>query len=136
MTEMIQNHKFSKNLMTFFTVSTLMFLVLMYFCSIVSENYQGFFYTLIQITFIVMIFSGTGGIWKSYVSYKEKEADVLSKLKDNKAVRVVKKGYNLFQVSEIRKEIPFELGTFKIDLNSIPSTQIEIDYNKKIIFYK
>lgn len=83
-----------------------------------------------------MIFSGAGGVWKSYVSYKEKEDDVLLKLKENKKLVVVKSGYNLFKVTEIKKELPFDLGIFKIDLNSIPSTQIEIDYNKKIIFYK
>ena len=64
------------------------------------------------------------------------EEDIFSKLKiKNDNYKITKLGYNSYKLEEKVKEVYLEKGDFKIDLNSIPSSQVEIDFEKNTISY-
>lgn len=135
MEQLQKSHKLSKNLMTIFTVSLLATPFTLY-KYMTTESTQVVYFVGLQILFVTMCFCGlVGGILTAKVIGKIEE-DIFSKLKiKNDNYKITKLGYNSYKLEEKVKEVYLEKGDFKIDLNSIPSSQVEIDFEKNTISY-
>jgi len=135
MEQLQKSHKLSKNLMTIFTVSLLGIPFTLY-KYMTTESTQVIYFVGLQILFVTMFFGGlVGGILTAKVIGKIEE-DIFAKLKiKNNNYKITKLGYNSYKLEEKVKEVYLEKGNFKIDTNSVPSSQVEINFEKNTISY-
>lgn len=135
MEQLQKSHKLSKNLMTIFTVSLLATPFTLY-KYMTTENTQVVYFVGLQILFVAMCFCGIVGGFLTAKVIGKIEQDIFAKLKiKNDNYKITKLGYNSYKLEEKVKEIYLEKGDFKIDLNSIPSSQVEINFEKNTISY-
>lgn len=135
MEQLQRTHKISKNLMTIFTVSLLAIPFTLY-KYMTTESTQVVYFIGLQILFIALCFCGIIGGFLTAKVIGQVEKDVFAKLKiQNDNFKITKLGYNSYKLEEKSKEIYLDKGDFKIDLNAIPSSQVEINFDKKIITY-
>lgn len=136
MEELARSQKMAKNLLTAFCVALIFLPPMMYFY-MTSDKYEAVFSTILQFLFVMFIFCGVIGASMMVKVTSKIEDDIFDKIhKSNENYKLTKIGYNSFKLEEKHKELYIEKAVLQIDLNSRPSSHIEIDIPNKTIFYK
>ena len=136
MEALAKSQKLAKRLMTTFTLALILSPIILY-QYMTSEKYQVVYFILIQITFILFCICGIVGGMMTAKVIGQTEDDITAKVtKVFPNLSLSKAGYNSYKLLEKQGSKSVSKGEFKIDLNSIPSNQIEINYEKSLISYK
>lgn len=125
----VQNY--SKNLLNIFSGTFLLIFPILYPITyfFIKKNsiFEDVLMVLFQINFVIFCFSGFFGIISFFKFFYQNEKFVFD-LINKKNIKIDRIGFNLYTINDIKG--------YNIDIYSIPSNTIEIDHNKKIIFYK